>query len=101
MIRRPPRSTLFPYTTLFRSNRNSAAATCLEGDACVVLARQREQLGAVCREQALVGCDDRLAKLQRMLDRRLEIGRAHLCTPVTVQSRLPSSALQKNIYQTV
>src|SRR5258706_805827 len=24
MIRRPPRSTLFPYTTLFRSNRNSA-----------------------------------------------------------------------------
>src|SRR3712207_7502798 len=23
MIRRPPRSTLFPYTTLFRSNRDS------------------------------------------------------------------------------
>src|SRR5260370_17925491 len=30
MIRRPPRSTLFPYTTLFRSNRSinlSAAST--------------------------------------------------------------------------
>src|SRR5256885_5656981 len=25
MIRRPPRSTLFPYTTLFRSARNSRA----------------------------------------------------------------------------
>src|SRR3712207_7888930 len=25
MIRRPPRSTLFPYTTLFRSRRNSKA----------------------------------------------------------------------------
>src|SRR5256885_13854151 len=25
MIRRPPRSTLFPYTTLFRSPRNKAA----------------------------------------------------------------------------
>src|SRR5574337_1346354 len=25
MIRRPPRSTLFPYTTLFRSGRNHAA----------------------------------------------------------------------------
>src|SRR2546427_2556948 len=25
MIRRPPRSTLFPYTTLFRSNRNVEA----------------------------------------------------------------------------
>src|SRR2546422_8391068 len=24
MIRRPPRSTLFPYTTLFRSRRNAA-----------------------------------------------------------------------------
>src|SRR5206468_9215105 len=26
MIRRPPRSTLFPYTTLFRSRRGSRAA---------------------------------------------------------------------------
>src|SRR5688572_31575697 len=26
MIRRPPRSTLFPYTTLFRSSRHQAAA---------------------------------------------------------------------------
>src|ERR1039457_3637904 len=26
MIRRPPRSTLFPYTTLFRSQKNSASA---------------------------------------------------------------------------
>src|SRR5258706_8264280 len=26
MIRRPPRSTLFPYTTLFRSDRRSAAS---------------------------------------------------------------------------
>src|SRR3712207_7556383 len=28
MIRRPPRSTLFPYTTLFRSSRPRAAAAC-------------------------------------------------------------------------
>src|SRR5258708_27304799 len=27
MIRRPPRSTLFPYTTLFRSPRSKARAT--------------------------------------------------------------------------
>src|SRR5690349_22340890 len=26
MIRRPPRSTLFPYTTLFRSNRSTRCA---------------------------------------------------------------------------
>src|SRR5258708_24750201 len=29
MIRRPPRSTLFPYTTLFRSNVNLGAANTL------------------------------------------------------------------------
>src|SRR2546425_3749024 len=29
MIRRPPRSTLFPYTTLFRSSRTSSPASCL------------------------------------------------------------------------
>src|SRR5579864_6066678 len=28
MIRRPPRSTLFPYTTLFRSNRKRSRGTC-------------------------------------------------------------------------
>src|SRR5690349_22833418 len=28
MIRRPPRSTLFPYTTLFRSCRSSRALSC-------------------------------------------------------------------------
>src|SRR3712207_7730479 len=28
MIRRPPRSTLFPYTTLFRSARNPAPRAC-------------------------------------------------------------------------
>src|SRR5256885_6333675 len=35
MIRRPPRSTLFPYTTLFRSNvtdgRRRRAGSCLRG----------------------------------------------------------------------
>src|SRR5256886_13505888 len=30
MIRRPPRSTLFPYTTLFRSNEPIVSAACLE-----------------------------------------------------------------------
>src|SRR3712207_8908245 len=30
MIRRPPRSTLFPYTTLFRSKKNPVPATYLK-----------------------------------------------------------------------
>src|SRR3712207_8323951 len=32
MIRRPPRSTLFPYTTLFRSDVADAAIVGVEGD---------------------------------------------------------------------
>src|SRR2546425_4828388 len=32
MIRRPPRSTLFPYTTLFRSGRRVVPARCGQGD---------------------------------------------------------------------
>src|SRR3712207_8623385 len=31
MIRRPPRSTLLPYTTLFRSNRDAADAPVIAG----------------------------------------------------------------------
>src|SRR2546427_284352 len=40
MIRRPPRSTLFPYTTLFRSHRRAA----------------RERVAAEQRDVALPGC---------------------------------------------
>src|SRR5256886_13851954 len=41
MIRRPPRSTLFPYTTLFRSQRAPPAARGL----ILRLAQQRKPLG--------------------------------------------------------
>src|SRR5256885_3822027 len=34
MIRRPPRSTLFPYTTLFRSHQVEVLALLLARDAC-------------------------------------------------------------------
>src|SRR3712207_8767242 len=50
MIRRPPRSTLFPYTTLFRSVRrvlvrHGAQRRLVVGDGCA--AAQRERAGAV------------------------------------------------------
>src|SRR6266511_6212136 len=35
MIRRPPRSTLFPYTTLFRSPRRRRGRTCRDAGAAV------------------------------------------------------------------
>src|SRR3712207_8174852 len=37
MIRRPPRSTLFPYTTLFRSGSDNFATRLAASDACVAL----------------------------------------------------------------
>src|SRR3712207_8029465 len=53
MIRRPPRSTLFPYTTLFRSRwagRGRAARTRTSGRGEAL--RQRPRLGAGARRAA-------------------------------------------------
>src|SRR5689334_18301576 len=45
MIRRPPRSTLFPYTTLFRSRRRKRASkiTCRRSD---VMSKGKKRSGA-------------------------------------------------------
>src|SRR2546427_6180994 len=51
MIRRPPRSTLFPYTTLFRSGRNLGAAVDLQ------LPRQQRTLAGP-HVQAARDCGD-------------------------------------------
>src|SRR3712207_8620332 len=62
MIRRPPRSTLFPYTTLFRSQRDK------------VLAETRAQLEARERElaetQTAVQAED--TELRRRLETRVK-----------------------------
>src|SRR2546426_3545546 len=52
MIRRPPRSTLFPYTTLFRSHRERSAS--LPGDARATEHLPRWRSGAVAAVGA--GC---------------------------------------------
>src|SRR2546422_2486528 len=62
MIRRPPRSTLFPYTTLFRSLEprffdELRARHCLfhgRGSPVLVHSRRRELVDAVQRGNALV-----------------------------------------------
>src|SRR5260221_6503628 len=45
MIRRPPRSTLFPYTTLFRSGRSVVARSRALRSPCWTLAPRRRRLG--------------------------------------------------------
>src|SRR5258708_30022495 len=50
MIRRPPRSTLFPYTTLFRSLRSCSPGQAGEVGVCLKLSRSR----AVDRKTGIV-----------------------------------------------
>src|SRR5258705_10114697 len=55
MIRRPPRSTLFPYTTLFRSNRSQGAlalAALVDLPAGDPGFRAEQTLGACVQRQA-------------------------------------------------
>src|SRR2546422_6802553 len=47
MIRRPPRSTLFPYTTLFRSMLLLARPTFAQVDTGAILGTVKDQSGAV------------------------------------------------------
>src|SRR3712207_8280995 len=75
MIRRPPRSTLFPYTTLFRSR-----AVALRGDAFVPVVERlrsrlaRELLGPWVLSRGLVevGVDDDRRSADVVLARRAQ-----------------------------
>src|SRR5688572_31380436 len=50
MLRRPPRSTLFPYTTLFRSEPDYFAGCATMGATQVLVARAEERvIGVACR----------------------------------------------------
>src|SRR2546427_2575034 len=61
MIRRPPRSTLFPYTTLFRSDRRLVARPRADLEH-LVIAVQPERLG---HEGHDIGLGDHLAVAAR------------------------------------
>src|SRR3712207_5545473 len=60
MIRRPPRSTLFPYTTLFRSARVFLAG------------RTRESLEAVAKEITVEGASAEVAELDALDERAVD-----------------------------
>src|SRR2546421_8826751 len=84
MIRRPPRSTLFPYTTLFRSVPRAGIGVprrLRDGDRRLPLSLcARIPMG-----KSAVSISEPSWK----------IGRAHVCTPVTIRYRMPSYALKK------
>src|SRR5256885_10657734 len=63
MIRRPPRSTLFPYTTLFRSQSQLAKLDQLEGEHRTHTL-QLEQAGAARKRQLTEAHEAKLARFQ-------------------------------------
>src|SRR5256885_16577218 len=65
MIRRPPRSTLFPYTTLFRSRRGGDQHQRDAGNGWPELAVDAASSG--CRAQHLVAGASRVAQLALLL----------------------------------
>src|SRR2546426_7234209 len=72
MIRRPPRSTLFPYTTLFRSLQGG-------GLAGAVRPEERDDLPRIDAERHLAyRVDIAVARPQQRLDCAPEPGTAHL-----------------------
>src|SRR3712207_8949738 len=99
MIRRPPRSTLFPYTTLFRSQRTLAvcesqdlAVDALGGDV-----HHSELRGSLVREEGARGdvahvAPDVAGEGALGLG---QIGRAHVRTPVTPHNSYAVLSLEK------
>src|SRR5256885_13218651 len=57
MIRRPPRSTLFPYTTLFRSSLAAGRAALEGADRALGLALSRDEIDYLLASFALLARD--------------------------------------------
>src|SRR3712207_7229802 len=89
MIRRPPRSTLFPYTTLFRSDGHDVQLVHTELDWRGALG-WGDPIRIPVRPAGIGRTSFTLA-----FEGRGGIGRAHVCTPVTPISRISSSACKK------
>src|SRR2546425_3788942 len=70
MIRRPPRSTLFPYTTLFRSQlvRRALEKRSLEREVAFL----RAELARTKESEEIVGQHPAMQKLRRMIARSEE-----------------------------
>src|SRR5256885_11317728 len=85
MIRRPPRSTLFPYTTLFRSK--------LSGPLNVISCRELNPLRKVLRRGADVSVDVARSDVHKDEPDRFAIFAAHFGRADRKSTRLNSSHL--------
>src|SRR3712207_7076972 len=63
MIRRPPRSTLFPYTTLFRSNVSTVAAAAEQMGSSIREIAQNASAAAQVAQEAVVSAQSATATI--------------------------------------
>src|SRR5256886_17700671 len=97
MIRRPPRSTLFPYTTLFRSRRNGELVVAAERNA-VLHAAHREQLvkeGRVTEHQAGAGRETHHEPHGRRAGRAAQLAERGVPTTLEIESLEVPRATQR------
>src|SRR2546430_15368434 len=80
MIRRPPRSTLFPYTTLFRSNSRLVASERITGSdiANGPLPSCFRWLGRKIRLHSALECQDDLVRSEQRIPKLLLLSRVQL-----------------------
>src|SRR5690242_21563997 len=100
IIRRPPRSTLFPYTTLFRSRRECSPSSCRSQECRAPLDREglrseehtselQSHVNLVCRLLLEKKKLSRLSLASSVVSPALTIMR---CAPTRCRRRLTSSA---------
>src|SRR5690348_17907568 len=94
MIRRPPRSTLFPYTTLFRSERLHQPDEVQAGVLGVDDAVEQRDVVVVC-------LDNDISLFHRVVDPRSEEHTSELQSPVHLVCRLLLEKKKKNKKKTI
>src|SRR5256885_7795105 len=86
MIRRPPRSTLFPYTTLFRSAEGVEADFFLDGEIKVFEVLANSQVFSIYRKHLRISKEDR--KSTRLNSSHLVISYAVFCLKKKTEQNL-------------
>src|SRR5438874_9684140 len=92
MIRRPPRSTLFPYTTLFRSRRCHRGRVCGSGSGPPVGPTRSEEHTSELQSRRDLVCRLLLEKKKKNTERDREPRRRVLLPPVLRTDAVTSTA---------
>src|SRR3712207_8347640 len=95
MIRRPPRSTLFPYTTLFRSLTATAIATIIGTLTALALSRY-DFRGKTFADSAIYAAD---RKSTRLNSSHANISYAVFCLKKNIHHKTKHAMLQHYVYR--